>query len=248
MCSQISSSRQELVRELFWHAADDDYICARLSARNALYRHFSWNASQSLEKYTKCIILLQGGNAKFGHNFHRRLKDDVIDQNSNEFPEYLDISNTCKVCEKLREYARESLISFVKRIEAAGHTEGRYRKTNNLVKPYDLQKLDLVVMFLRRLCAPAPCSLHSKNEHDRKLDRDPEQVATNLWPTVQYSTRDYKDKWNALRFENCANFPELYDSSTGWFFGSWASAPQVAMEVTSRASQQDLDWLRENIK
>ena len=48
----------------FRDVADYDYICARMSARATLIPQFLWSALQSIEKYLKCILLLNRIPAK----------------------------------------------------------------------------------------------------------------------------------------------------------------------------------------
>lgn len=48
----------------FRDVADYDYICARMAARSTLIPQFLWLALQALEKYLKCILLLNRIPAK----------------------------------------------------------------------------------------------------------------------------------------------------------------------------------------
>jgi len=80
-------------------------------------------------------------------------------------------------------------------------------------------------------------------EHTKTLEADHFHSDADHWPTVVHHTANEERKRDALKFENCANFPELYNDSIGWFFGSWDAAPQTAMEITGRMSQKDSEWL-----
>ncbi|MDQ2093443.1 hypothetical protein [Rhodalgimonas zhirmunskyi] len=239
---QITPIQQHLVREMFWYAADDDYICARLSAQNGLFRHFSWNAAQCVEKLTKCIILLNGGSAKFNHSFFKPLKEKVIEPYKRCFPETLDVSAFCKVKDSMAHYASEELFDFAERIEEYGHTNGRYRQIPARVLPFDLQKLDLLVFFLRRLCAPMPLNASQRKQHILSLQEDFLFTTATQWPTVNGFT--FKGKEDALRRDNTANFPELFDELPGGWASAVAAAPLETAKWTGLASTEDLSWLK----
>lgn len=52
----------------FRDVADYDYICARMAARTLLIPQFLWLALQAIEKYLKCILLLNRVSSKqLGH-------------------------------------------------------------------------------------------------------------------------------------------------------------------------------------
>ena len=53
----------------FVKPADCDYLVARWALANGLYPHFFWNAAQTLEKYLKCSLLLNGCSVnEHGHS------------------------------------------------------------------------------------------------------------------------------------------------------------------------------------
>ena len=242
--SELSLERQDLIRRIFWYAADNDYICARLAARHALYRHFAWNAAQCLEKNTKCIIVLAGGKAKFSHKFSDQLRENVIEKHVKKFPNEIDISSFTKVREGLEDYAREAIYECIERFEKMGNSSVRYNTIKSQIRPYDLQKLDRLVFLLRRLCIAPPLDKTTEAEHAKILEIDHYYTDANDWPTVVSKTPNVERKRDALKFENVANFPEIYNNTVGWFFAFSDEAPQTVKEITGRMSEKDMEWLK----
>jgi HEPN domain-containing protein len=58
----------------FRDTADQDYIAARLCYRNALIPQFHWASLQALEKYLKCILVLNRLKAQNTHNLGQLLQ------------------------------------------------------------------------------------------------------------------------------------------------------------------------------
>lgn len=51
-----------VIYESFITSGDEDYLTARLLAQKGLYRAFYWAAAQSIEKYLKALLLLNGNS------------------------------------------------------------------------------------------------------------------------------------------------------------------------------------------
>lgn len=58
----------------FRDTADGDYIAARLAFRAKLAQNFLWSSLQAIEKYLKCILVLNRIKAPRGHNLDDLLK------------------------------------------------------------------------------------------------------------------------------------------------------------------------------
>jgi HEPN domain-containing protein len=82
----------------FRDIADDDYIAARLAFRSMLVPQFLWSSLQALEKYLKCILVLNCVQAKRGHDLRAcltafeqaNLFDLRITAGTHKFIDYLD--------------------------------------------------------------------------------------------------------------------------------------------------------------
>ena len=246
--SEPSETQKDLARRLFFYSADDDYICARIATRHALYRHFSWNAGQCLEKYTKYLCLLRGQTAKFSHDFLDHLQKFVIEADPKLFPMQIDVSAHTKVKKEFSEFTKESLLDCLSRFQKIGNTKGRYRTSDNRVLPYDLQKLDLIVFLLRRLCVPPPKSEEAASTHEDKLRSDHRYTTATNWPTIWGNSATGQQKLEALKFENCANFPEQIEQSRGWLYSSFDEAPQNTLGIVGRLNDEDKGWLKNNVR
>ena len=58
----------------FRDTGDGDYIVARLAYRAGLMPQFLWSSLQAIEKYLKCVLVLNRISAKQGHNLAKILK------------------------------------------------------------------------------------------------------------------------------------------------------------------------------
>jgi len=116
----------------FRDIADYDYISARMAYRAKLLPQFLWLGLQAIEKYLKCILLLNRIKAKrISHNLIPAL--ELIKQCA---PFQLRLSNySCKFIEYLDKYGRF-----------------RYLETPFHVKGLELPQLDLTVWEIRRYC------------------------------------------------------------------------------------------------
>ena len=243
-----SEKQKDLARSLFFNSADDDYICARIAIRYAIYRNFAWNAGQCLEKYTKCLCLLRGQTAKFDHNFLGHLQKFVLEVDPSLFPTQLDISAFTKVRAEFADVAKEPFLDCLSRFQKNGNTKGRYRTSENRILPYDLQKLDLIVFLLRRVCVPSPKTEDASSTHEDRLRSDHFYTTATIWPTILRSSATGQQKLEGLMFENSVNFPEKFAQSRGVTYSAFDSAPQNAMEIVGRLTDEDRKWLSDHVK
>jgi HEPN domain-containing protein len=86
----------------FREIADGDYIAARLSYRSALIPQFLWQSLQAMEKYLKCILVLNRIKAQKCHDLTRLL--EAFD--STKRFEVRISAETCKFLEYLDTYGR----------------------------------------------------------------------------------------------------------------------------------------------
>ncbi|WP_167239946.1 HEPN domain-containing protein [Massilia genomosp. 1] len=75
---QIEKEIVDVIFESFVMPADHDYLAARALAIGGLNRSFFWSASQTVEKYIKAFLLLQGVSIRpfsQGHGLKRLLEE-----------------------------------------------------------------------------------------------------------------------------------------------------------------------------
>ena len=116
----------------FRDTADFDYISARQSYRARLVPQFLWSCQQALEKYLKCLLLLNRIPAgHIGHDLKEALN---LVENSLPF--------SIKLNEKIQR--------FISRIDSMGRY--RYMEASQEVRHLDLVTFDWAVWSIRRYC------------------------------------------------------------------------------------------------
>jgi HEPN domain-containing protein len=121
----------EIAYKCFRDVADEDYICARMAFKAGLCINFHWLSLQSIEKYLKCILLLNRKKAKFGHDLKKGLKD----------------------AKKLKFlHLDEDAINFIDYINKYGSPSARYFENSIAITPPMLKRLDKAIFSIRNLC------------------------------------------------------------------------------------------------
>jgi HEPN domain-containing protein len=95
-------TRDQLINDFairsFRDTGDGDYITARLTFRARLLQQFLWSSLQAIEKYLKCMLVLNRMKAPRGHNLANILQvfdekktfDLVLTDGTRQFLDYLD--------------------------------------------------------------------------------------------------------------------------------------------------------------
>jgi HEPN domain-containing protein len=118
----------------FRETADKDYIAARMAYRACLFQPFLWSALHCLEKYVKCILVLNRVKAHKGHSVLQG-----IERKKQQGKFELDLS--------------ADTVKFIKKLEDYG-AEYRYYEVSYHVQPLDIVRFDRAVWELRRYCQP----------------------------------------------------------------------------------------------
>lgn len=119
----------------FRDVADADYISARMACRAALTTQYLWSSQQAVEKYLKCILLLNripAGDVR--HDLSKAL---------------VKIERSGRLTLDLTQGTR----GFIDRIDACGRY--RYSEISNVGFGAELVTLDRAVWELRRYCTLA---------------------------------------------------------------------------------------------
>ena len=123
----------------FRDMADGDYVVARMAYRAHLPAQFMWSALQAVEKYLKCILVLNRVKTTgLGHDLKRALA-----RAETQLPFKLELS----------ERSRE----IIRHLDTYGRF--RYFESSYHVRDLEMTKLDLAVWELRRYCANLNYSL-----------------------------------------------------------------------------------------
>jgi hypothetical protein len=119
----------------FRDIGDGDYIAARMACRAALVTQFLWASQQAVEKYLKCILLLNRVEAK-------KVRHDLREALGK-------IKRSGKVSLKLTQGTEE----FIGMLDDYG--KYRYLEVSNFAFGAQLVRLDRAVWELRRYCTLA---------------------------------------------------------------------------------------------
>ena len=117
----------------FRDVADADYIVARMACRSALITQYLWASQQAIEKYLKCILLLNRVPAR---GVRHDLQAALLEINSSRRPA-LDLTKRTE--------------EFIAYLDAYGRF--RYLEISNYALTTDLVTLDRAVWEVRRYCA-----------------------------------------------------------------------------------------------
>jgi hypothetical protein len=121
----------------FRETGDADYITARLAMRSMLSANFLWSAQHAVEKYLKCILMLNRKNTKdLSHNIGKALL-----RINTELPFVITLS-------KPEQKIFDHLDSW------GGEQGGRYMIFSFEVFEMELIYLDFLVWKLRQYCVP----------------------------------------------------------------------------------------------
>ena len=199
---------------------------------NLNFRQFSWSASQAVEKYLKCALLVQGGDAKFSHNWNKKIGDLWAICEKSDYQVLLTLEPaSCDIIMHDEDIYQESLSEFLGRISKNGHTGVRYNEYDYLdIEVYDLHKFDSVCYLLRDLCIP----------RDGALLEDDSQAGEPK-PALMAFPRKVKDSPD-LSAGNYSFFPERAGSPI--LHRSGISSP-LAMLIT-KGDDETIKWLLEN--
>lgn len=133
----------------FRDTGDHDYIAARLAYRSRLVVPFLWSALQAIEKYLKCILILNGISAKgLGHDIKAAF--DRINQETS-FKITLNKLEQ-EVFDHIAEYGPD-----------------RYLIYSYFIHDKELLKLDMLVWHLRQYCRPLDFDIRTEDGQSKNM-------------------------------------------------------------------------------
>jgi hypothetical protein len=132
----------------FRDVADHDYIAARMAYRGQLIQQFHWSSLQAVEKYLKCILMLNRVKAK-------NLRHDL--------GKALELIETHLFQLRLTNEARD----FIKHLDRFG--QFRYLEISYYVRGFELVELDRTIWQLRRYCRPLNADLIGSDGKPRRI-------------------------------------------------------------------------------
>lgn len=144
----------------FRDTADRDYVHARLAYRAKLIPQFQWSSLHCLEKYAKCILLL---NRISGHRIRHEISGAI--------------SRLATKGKFEIELSKPSL-EFVARLEAGA--EFRYFEVSYFSEEHDILRLDRTVWELRRYCQPLDYEFEINGVTENRLQANLEHIRGKL--------------------------------------------------------------------
>jgi len=237
---------------MYRDAADEDYLLARFAARSNLIYQFWWSAQQTLEKYLKGALLLNGHAVdSFGH----RLVDmySIAQDFSQDLLPLLYCPPNCVVSQiwpNPNSRGFEKLDCFVKRVETLGNPNSRYRLISNYTSPEDLIKFDQLSFYIRRICFPLDMTLQNTQMSVRQFLTSNRSL--QLHPKMSFEgalSGQHENVWRP-HFEWC-NFTYFYDKTRergeypSWG-GSINAEPFLALQSNDVTYHESLLWISTN--
>lgn len=227
-----------LSQKMFAGAALHDHVVARWAFFNEIYRHFTWNACQAIEKYLKCIILLNScEQIKNNHKIVEFLKvatecsSDLI-QSKFDLAQHSLPSRLTDFPSNRDEGCEETTESYISRLGSVGNVDTRYRQSHSRVLPLDLVKLDILCNNLRRLCVPLGHSSPAGETYLKLLREvpnfDPELEFSALKKSRYLKTSDLQNMFGRHNVTTSSN-----DSIEMDFRYSWDSSEIVTSAMTT---------------
>lgn len=146
----------------FRDTGDRDYVAARLAYRTRLVPQFLWSSLHCLEKYAKCMLLLNRVDGReFKHEVTTALKR-LQAQASVQVP------------------LSEETTAFIERLELAARF--RYLEVSYANEDFDIVRLDRAVWELRRYCQTLDLNPYAQNgeSYPCKTERLAQLAASTL--------------------------------------------------------------------
>lgn len=238
-----------LAWDLFRDAADEDYLAARWAIKLGLTRQYWWSASQAVEKYLKCALLLNGVSVKdYSHDLPRlfaRAKlifDDLI-------PDAFLPPQGFPFIQPFGARWAEPTDKIIERIGYRGTPDNRYRYFSITTNSYDLHKLDEVCFWLRRLSHPLEMKSSAGKPYRELLRSDPNyQIHKTLGPLKKKTAPSYSERRSILCWRNFSFFPEgAYHLGEICNSGSAENSAIYLTIQRGDAAKPALRWLIDNV-
>ena len=151
MSLSLDSLLNDFAIRSFRDIADADYIAARMACRAALVTQYLWASQQMVEKYLKCILILNRIEAKVGKDGKRKyLKHDLGNA-------IIAINDS----RKLKLDLTSNTNRFIEDLDTCG--KDRYLVISNVGFRGDIIRMDGAAWELRRYCTLSPLPLQAKH-------------------------------------------------------------------------------------
>jgi HEPN domain-containing protein len=181
MIDNFSADKYEIVKEMFLHTADENYIIARWAFDQNIQTIYLWNAAQAIEKYVKAALLLNGRalrkqeKNKDGHNIEK-LFNELKSVAGDLLLESSSIANESRMRMESHPISRD----FLMRLNRDGAPDVRYLMDGSLHLKSDIDALDSAVFAIRRLTWPLDVPYDVKIEGEEAAPTYREYLKSNV--------------------------------------------------------------------
>lgn len=242
------AAQTSIVKEMFLHTADENYIVARWSTVHGLQTDFLWNALHALEKYMKAVLLLNGVSGDASH--------DIVDlfEQAKKIAGPLLPSDLPKPANlDIHHWRKTTADEFIARLNDYGSASNRYLVLGWATTDQDVHLLDALVFAIRRLAwrlddpylPQCGASISSPTFRDilTKQPRFCQPQGETLEKLI--NGKDSELRHAALNL-NMPFAPENYPH-TPVKSGSVARHPVLGRRILDALASDDVDWVKEGI-
>lgn len=202
--------KSSIIKEMFLHTADENYVTARWCHDNGLMTDFFWNSVHALEKYMKAVLLFNGKPVKkFSHGLVdlygelEKLAGPLLPTILTK-PTSLDISHWRNMPPR----------QFMEKLDQNGNAENRYLTYGYVQHAWYLHMVDHVVWAIRRLALPLDDPITYRKPtaptHRVILTNQPDYAPNHMLPVDKLIQTQDSDARRALLNNNCAFAPANY--------------------------------------
>jgi hypothetical protein len=200
-----------IIREMFLHTADENYIVARWSYDNHLMTDFFWNSVHALEKYMKAVLLFNGISVKvFSHGLEELYNEienlaGALLPTTLVQPADLDIYNWVDLTPR----------QFIEKLDRNGNADNRYLTYGYAQHPWYLHMVDASVWAIRRLAVPLDMPIAAGRKaglptHRAVLSKQPCYAPSQMLALDKLISAEDSEARRALLNNNCAFAPDNY--------------------------------------
>lgn len=188
--SSAECNAVDVIYESFIITGDQDYLMSRLLALNGLPRGFYWAAAQTIEKYLKAFLLMNGKSVKNFKHFLIKIFEAACE--INEDLKNLDIQPhpSIRIESAISQYLKRfNILDFLADIDKYGNPNNRYSENGIEYNTGHLFALDSFAYHLRKKIGVVPIS-----ESIKKLSPDLIAILNknNPWVDTQFNQTNYE--------------------------------------------------------
>ncbi len=199
-----------IIKEMYLHTADENYVVARWAHDNRLYTDFFWNSVHALEKYMKAMLLFNGHPVKGHSHGLTGLYAEVVKVAGKLLPPLL----TRPANLNIHHWVDLKPEEFLERLDGNGNADNRYLTYGYAQHAWYVHMVDTMVWSIRRLALPLDDSIVPRSQlataptHREVLERQPTYSNHLSLPLEQIIGGGDGDARRALLNNNCAFAPD----------------------------------------